>query len=77
LEGPGSLVLGIVGQGDPIPLKIPPNCPPAGLGFSSMHGAGVHFARADGSCSLINKEIDTDLFMRLGQRADGEPTTGP
>jgi hypothetical protein len=77
LEGPGSLTLGIVGQGDPIPLKIPPDCPPEGLGFSSMHDAGVHFARADGSCSLMNKEIDIDLFMRLGQRADGEPASWP
>jgi len=77
LEGPGSLVLGIVGQDEPTPLKISPDCPPAGLGFSSMHELGVHFARADGSCSLIHKDIDIDLFMRLGQRADGEPTSEP
>jgi hypothetical protein len=77
IEGPASLVLGIVGQNEPIPLKIPPNCPPAGLGFSSMHGSGVHFARADGSCALIHQEIDVDLFMRLGQRADGEPASWP
>jgi hypothetical protein len=77
LEGPGTLVLGIVGQNEPVGLKIPPNCPPAGLGFSSHHGNGVHFARVDGSCSLINKDIDIDLFMRLGQRADGEPASWP
>lgn len=77
LEGPASLTLGIVGQGEPIPLKIPPNCPPAGLGFSSVHEPGVHFARVDGSCSLISKDIDVDLYMRLGQRADGEPASWP
>jgi hypothetical protein len=76
-EGPGSMVLGIVGQSEPVSLKIAPNCPPGGLGFSSMHGNGVHFARVDGSCSLINKDIDIDLFMRLGQRADNEPASLP
>jgi hypothetical protein len=77
LEGPGSLLLGIVGQDEPAPLKIGLGCPPGGLGFSSMHGSGAHFARVDGSCSLMHKDIDVDLFMRLGQRADGEPTNGP
>jgi hypothetical protein len=73
-EGPGTLTLGIVGQAEPVPVKIPPNGAPGGLGFSSLHGRGAHFARADGSCALISNEIDIDLFVRLGQRADGEPT---
>ncbi|QDT52961.1 hypothetical protein Pan44_09750 [Caulifigura coniformis] len=77
LEGPGSLVLGIVGQNRPVPLKIPLNGSPPGLGFSSPHEGGVHFSRVDGSCSLLSSEIDVDLYMRLGQRADGQPASWP
>jgi len=77
LEGPGSLVLGIVGQNGPVPLRIPLNGSPPGLGFSSPHEGGVHFSRVDGSCALLSNEIDFDLYMRLGQRADGQPASWP
>jgi hypothetical protein len=74
LEGPGSLVLGVVGQTRPISLKLSPNCAPAGIGFTSGHEDRVHFARVDGSCSTISPQIDAEVFVRLGQRSDGEPT---
>lgn len=73
-EGPGSLTLGVVGQTRPISLKLTPNCAPAGIGFSSGHDDRVHFARVDGSCSSISPNIDAEVFVRLGQRSDGEPT---
>lgn len=77
LEGPGSLVLGVVGQLRPVSLKLAPQCAPAGIGFSSPHAGGIHFARVDGSCSLISTQIDIDVFVRMGQRADGEPASWP
>ncbi|HVJ86533.1 MAG TPA: DUF1559 domain-containing protein [Caulifigura sp.] len=77
LAGPGSLVLGVVGETRPVALKLTPNGAPAGIGFSSPHAEGVNFSRADGSCSAISPQIDADVFMRLGQRSDmfagGEP----
>jgi len=77
LEGPGTLVLGIVGQDRPIPLTIPPNRAPGGLGFSSSHAGAVHFARVDGSCGLVSEQIDAGVFARLGQRADRESVSWP
>ena len=77
LEGPGSLVLGVVGQTRPVALRLTPNSAPAGIGFSSLHPEGVNFARADGSCSAISPQIDAEVFMRLGQRSDIFADSGP
>ncbi len=76
-EAAGAMVLGVVGQFRPIPVKGTPQGGPPGIGFSSTHTGGAHFARVDGSCLLISEQIDAELFMRLGQRADGEPASWP
>ncbi len=77
LEGPGSLVLGVVGEQAGTPRAFRPNSAPAGIGFSSHHPGGVHFARVDGSAGLISDRIDPEVYIRLGQRADAQTPSNP
>ena len=43
-----------------------------GLGFSSWHPGGCHFASADGSVHFISDEIAQSLLESLATRARGE-----
>jgi hypothetical protein len=70
IEGPASLVLGSIGQDTPCLWHATPDSSPVIAGFSSIHDEGAHFVRADGSAGLIRRDIDYDVFRRLGQRSD-------
>lgn len=41
-------------------------------GFSSFHTGGAQFVLADGSTRFLSQNIDTNLYKKLGNRADGE-----
>ena len=41
--------------------------------FGSSHSGGVNFCLADGSCRLVNFQVDGETFRRLSLRQDGEP----
>jgi hypothetical protein len=41
-------------------------------GFASWHSDGAHFFLGDGSVRMISSMIGTELYRRLGHRADGE-----
>ncbi len=43
-------------------------------GFASMHAGGASFVFGDGHVSLINENIDTDVYLSLSTRAGGEVT---
>ncbi len=56
--------------------RYPPNseaCPEHYIhNFSSLHPAGTHFLRADGSVRLILETIDRDVYLKLCTRANGD-----
>ena len=70
-EGPGSLVLGHVGQSGMMSGKTP-NHTNHIVHFSSSHIGGVVFLLCDGSTHFIQDNIDYPLFKALGTRAGGE-----
>lgn len=75
-EGPGSLVLGHVGQpgmGSMMPMHHTPNHTNHIVNFSSQHPDGMHFVGCDGSVHFLAASIEFELFRRLGQRSDGKP----
>lgn len=41
-------------------------------GFASYHTGGAYFLIADGQVKFINQSIDTGIYQRLGNRADGK-----
>ena len=43
----------------------------AGMGMGSAHNGGFNAAFADGSVRTLNYDIDHELFVNLGHRADG------
>ena len=70
-EGPGSLVLGHVGQSGMMSGKTP-NHTNHIVHFSSSHVGGVVFLLCDGSTHFIQDDIDYSLFKALGTRDGGE-----
>jgi prepilin-type processing-associated H-X9-DG protein len=72
-EGPGSLVLGHVGQ-DAIGMMPAMNHTPMTtnhiVNFSSKHPGGVHFLLCDGSVHFFHENLDYDTFRWLGERDD-------
>ncbi|MCA9037858.1 MAG: DUF1559 domain-containing protein, partial [Planctomycetaceae bacterium] len=73
-EGPGSMILGHVGQ--PPMMGMPamqrtPNTTNHIVHFSSSHVGGVQFLLCDGSTHFISENIDYGTFRSLGERADG------
>jgi len=72
-EGPGSLVLGHVGQSGMMSGKTP-NHTNHIVHFSSSHFGGVAFLLCDGSTHIIRDNIDYQLFKAIGTRAGGEVT---
>jgi prepilin-type processing-associated H-X9-DG protein len=40
-------------------------------GFGSEHDGGAHFAFGDGSVRFLNESMDSQVYQRLGSRADG------
>lgn len=46
-------------------------------GFSSRHTGGAQFGIADGAVRFISENIDSTLFRRLGDRADGQMLREP
>ena len=72
-EGPGSLVLGHVGQNGMMSGKTP-NHTNHIVHFSSSHFGGVAFLLCDGSTHIIRDNIDYQLFKAIGTRAGGEVT---
>ena len=72
-EGPGSLVLGHVGQTmGMMVMHHPPNTTNHIVNFSSNHTGGMHFLMADGSVHFLSENTDYNTFRWLGQRSDGE-----
>ncbi len=75
MEGPGSLVLGHVGQpamGHMMQMHHTPNHTNHIVNFSSLHPGGIHFVGCDGSVHFLSEDIEFMTFRRLGQRADGD-----
>ena len=71
-EGPGSLVLGHVGQPG-MGMGKTPNHTNHIVHYSSQHPGGVMFLLCDGSTHFIRDDIDYATFRNLGERADGHP----
>jgi len=70
MEGPGSLVLGHVGQPG-MGMGKTPNHTNHIVHYSSQHPGGVMFLLCDGSTHFIRDDIDYATFRNLGERADG------
>jgi len=70
-EGPGSLVLGHVGQSGMMAGKTP-NHTNHIVHFSSSHYGGVVFLLCDGSTHFVADDISYELFKALGTRAFGD-----
>ena len=72
-EGPGSLILGHVGQQMPSGMTMhhPPNTTNHIVNFSSLHEGGIHFLMADGSVHFLSENVDYNTFRWLGQVNDG------
>ena len=43
-----------------------------GVGFSSFHPGGCHFARTDGSVAFLSEDVDQNLLGVQSTRAGGE-----
>lgn len=74
-EGPGSLVLGHVGQPAMMSMMAMHHAPKSTnhiVNFSSYHPTGIHFVSCDGSVHFLSETVDYDTFRQLGQRNDGE-----
>lgn len=70
-EGPGSLVLGHVGQSGMMAGKTP-NHTNHIVHFSSSHVGGVVFLLCDGSTRYVRDDISYELFKALGTRSFGD-----
>jgi prepilin-type N-terminal cleavage/methylation domain-containing protein len=70
-EGPGSLVLGHVGQSGMMAGKTP-NHTNHIVHFSSSHYGGVVFLLCDGSTHFVADDISYELFKALGTRSFGD-----
>jgi prepilin-type N-terminal cleavage/methylation domain-containing protein len=70
-EGPGSLVLGHVGQSGMMAGKTP-NHTNHIVHFSSSHVGGVVFLLCDGSTHYVRDDISYELFKALGTRSFGD-----
>ena len=70
-EGPGSLVLGHVGQSGMMAGKTP-NHTNHIVHFSSSHPGGVVFLLCDGSTHFVADDIAYELFKALGTRHFGD-----
>ncbi len=70
-EGPGSLVLGHVGQSGMMAGKTP-NHTNHIVHFSSSHPGGVVFLLCDGSTHFVADDIAYELFKALGTRNFGD-----
>ena len=42
--------------------------------FGSAHGVGFYMALCDGSTQFINYSIDLEIYRRMANRMDGQPT---
>ncbi|MEQ9407020.1 MAG: DUF1559 domain-containing protein [Fuerstiella sp.] len=72
-EGPGSMVLGHVGQTmGMMSMHSNPNQTNHIVHFSSQHEGGVQFLLCDGSVRFLTENVDYATFRGLGERADGE-----
>ena len=73
-EGPGSLILGHVGQPAMMGMMAmhrTPNTTNHIVHFSSNHEGGVQFLLCDGSVHFMSENVDYDLFRNMGERNDG------
>lgn len=73
-EGPGSMILGHVGQtmmGSGMQMHSNPNQTNHIVHFSSQHEGGVQFLLCDGSVHFLSENVDYQTFRNLGERADG------
>ena len=72
-EGPGSMILGHVGQTmGMMHMHSNPNQTNHIVHFSSHHEGGVQFLLVDGSVHMVTENIDYNTFRYLGERNDGE-----
>ena len=77
-EGPGSLILGHVGQPamtmggmSMMQMHATPNQTNHIVHFSSQHEGGVQFLLCDGSVHFLSENVDYNTFRDLGQKSDG------
>jgi len=75
-EGPGSMILGHVGQtmmmgGMSMQMHSNPNQTNHIVHFSSQHVGGVQFLLCDGSVHFLSENVDYNTFRNLGERNDG------
>lgn len=76
-EGPGSFVLGTVGQDAPWEVHAT-HCRTNHIAsFSSRHPGGANFLLGDGALRFLSSDIDYATYRRLGQRSDGEAAALP
>jgi len=73
LEGPASLVLGTVGQDEPVPLNSLPNRTTHIAAFSSNHPGGFMAGFADTSVRYLSDNLDPNVLRHLAQHSDGVP----
>lgn len=71
-EGPGSMILGHVGQTmGAIQMHSNPNQTNHVVHFSSQHTGGVQFLLCDGSVHFLSENADYSIFRNLGEKGDG------
>jgi len=73
MEGPASLILGHVGQGQGTAMEMhhPPNTTNHIANFSSRHEGGAHFLMGDGAVRFLSENMNYDTFRFLGTINDG------
>lgn len=72
-EGPASLVLGTIGQNEPVPIDSLPNRTTHIAAFSSHHPGGIMAAFADTSVHYLSDKLDPEVLRHLAQHSDGVP----
>ena len=55
-------------------FQLPDGSNPRNGGFGSRHQGGANFGYVDGHVIFINENVDSDIYLLLGSRNDGQVT---
>ena len=55
-------------------FELPDGSNPRNGGFGSRHQGGANFGYVDGHVIFINENVDSDIYLLLGSRNDGQVT---